>query len=190
MTLLHAAWTGEEYAHGIEDRRVLIVGNSHWLSENEEDTERETLKVIENVVSGHWSDIAFFNHIRDYFGFARHADFWPRVAFMNYAPWSIGVGSQKYAHLNGDMVPAAKERLAREVARLTPDLVYVFSKKIRWALPDMSYRDEPLPLPDSRVGTLPDALSTRIVLLQHTQGAPKRKMIESVQAALALPQIR
>jgi hypothetical protein len=190
MSVVHTTWTGTDYSDGLEGRRVMIVGNSHWLSENEDDTDRETIKVIENVVSGHWHDIAFFNHIRDYFGFSQHADFWKRVAFMNYAPWSIGLGHQRFAQLSGAMVPAAKERLNREVAQLAPDLVFLFSKKIRWALPDMTYRDEVLPLPDSRVGTLPDAPSTRVLQLQHTQGAPKRKMMEAVAAALALPSLR
>jgi hypothetical protein len=187
MSVVHTTWTGAEYSDGLEGRRVMIVGNSHWLSENEDDTDRETIKVIENVVSGHWHDIAFFNHIRDYFGFSQHADFWRRVAFLNYAPWSIGLGHQRYAQLSGEMVPAAKERFGREVARLAPDLVFVFSKKIRWALPEMTLRDEMLPLPDSRVGTLPAAPSSRVLLLQHTQGAPKRKMIETISVGLGLP---
>lgn len=189
MTIVHAIWKGEEYADGLEGRRVMIVGNSHWLSENEPDTEGETLKVIGNVISGQWRDIDFFNHIRDYFGFRQHAEFWKRVAFMNYAPWAIGLGHQRYAQLGGDMVPAAKERLRREVDLLKPDLVFVLSKKIRWAMPEMSYLNEALPLPDSNVATLPTSPSTRILLLRHTQGAPKAKMIETVAAALALPKI-
>lgn len=189
MTIVHAIWKGEEYADGLEGRRVMIVGNSHWLSENEQDTDHETVKVVGKVVSGEWGDIRFFCHIRDYFGFRQHSDFWKRVAFMNYAPWSIGRGHQRYAQLGGEMVPAAKERLRREVERANPDLVFVFSKKIRWALPEMSYRAETLPLPDSHVASLPGVPSTRVILLRHTQGAPKAKMIETVVSAMALPKI-
>jgi hypothetical protein len=140
---------------------------------------------MSKVIAGEYN-IAFFNHIRDYFGFSAHSNFWRRVAFMNYAPWAIGEGHQRYAHLTGSMVAAAKNRFSAEITQHAPDIVFVFSKKIQWALPELDIQHGSLPLPGARIGTLPAGPSARILLLRHTQGAPKRKMIETVAAALRL----
>jgi len=144
-----------------------------------------TAGVLSKVISGEYN-IAFFNHIRDYFGFSAHGTFWRRVAFMNYAPWAIGEGHQRYAHLTGSVVAAPKNRFLAEITQHAPNIAFVFSKKIQWALPELDIRNGSLPLPGARIGTLPSAPSARIFLLRHTQGAPKRKMIETVAAALRL----
>ncbi|TBZ41640.1 hypothetical protein E0H47_10140 [Rhizobium leguminosarum bv. viciae] len=185
-SIIHRPWRGDLYRKGVEGRRVMIVGNSHWLSKDEPDDDKVTEDVLGKVISGEY-DIAFFNHIRDYFGFAEHADFWRRVVFLNYAPWAIGEGDDRYAHLGGAMIPPAKTRLVKVVAEHAPDVVFVFSKKIQWALPEMNFQDVDLPLPGARGGVLSSVASARIFLLRHTQGAPKRKMIETVAAILRLP---
>ncbi|WJH41236.1 hypothetical protein N7E02_12405 [Aliirhizobium terrae] len=136
--VIHRPWRGDLYEQGIEGRRVMIVGNSHWLGEDEPDDSEVTEEVLEKVVSGDYN-IAFFNHIRDYFGFTTHSDFWSRVLFMNYAPWAIGEGEKRYAHLSGPMVPVAKSRFEDEISKNAPDVVFVFSKKFsghcqRWPL--------------------------------------------------------
>ena len=128
-----------------------------------------------------------FNQIRDYFGYANHVDFSSRVTFLNYAPWAIGKGEKRFGHLSGEMVPPAKSRFVREISKHSPDLVLVFSKKIRWALPDLTFQNVELPLSGARLGMLPSTKSPRIFLLRHTQGAPKPKMIETVAAALNMP---
>ncbi|MDI5929062.1 hypothetical protein QBK93_30940 [Rhizobium leguminosarum] len=61
------------------------------------------------------------------------------------------------------------------------------SRKIQWALPEMHFTDVALSLPGARSGFLKDVPNAQIVVLRHPQGAPKRKMMESVAAGLAMP---
>jgi hypothetical protein len=162
----------------------MIVGNSHWSDDHELDREEATIDVIENVMNRHYN-IAFFNQIRDYFGVALHSDFWPQVVFMNYAPRSIGSGDNRFAQLTWELAAEAKTRFVREISSHQPQLVFVFSKKIQWALPTMEFAPVPAPLKGARVGVLPEATGTKIYLLRHTQGARKQEMIDTVSYALA-----
>ncbi len=184
-SIIHRSWRGDLYESGVAGRRVMIVGNSHWLGEGEPDDERVTEAVVEKVISGQYN-IAFFNHIRDYFGFTKHADFWSRVVFLNYAPWAIGEGEKRYDHLTGVMAQTAKTRLTKEIAEHAPDVVFVFSKKIQWALPEITFQDVTAPLSGALCGVLPFTTSPRFLLLRHTQGAPKQRMIETVTFGLQL----
>ncbi|MGO7653643.1 hypothetical protein ACC862_03400 [Rhizobium ruizarguesonis] len=182
----HTPWVGDRYQDGINGRSVMIVGNSHWLGDNEADSEGVTLSVVGKVVEGAYK-IAFFDHVRNYFGFAGHAAFWSRVIFLNYAPWAVGTGDRRYDHLTWEMAEAGKARFKSMIADRKPDIAFVFSRKIQWALPEMEFMDVSLPLQGARVGFLKEVPNTRIVILRHPQGAPKRQMIEALDASLAMP---
>lgn len=182
----HKPWVGPDYRTGINGKTIMIVGNSHWLGDGDIDHEDASVDTIRKVVNGDYKDIAFFNQIRDYFGFNSHDSFWPRIIFMNYAPWSIGNGDGRFNHLTMEMAKAGKERFKREVSYHRPDLVFIFSKKIQWALPELTYESAALPLPDAQVGVLPEVPATKIYLLRHTQGACKTVMTETVKAVLGL----
>lgn len=186
MNVVHNPWVGARYKDGVAGRSILIVGNSHWLAKDEPDSDAVTLQVLKRVVDRRY-DIAFFNHVRNYFGYENHADFWPMVAFMNFAPWAVGEGERRYSALTGKMALTGKARLVDKVRELAPDLVFVFSRKIQWALPEMEYDQHALPLPAAKIATMPGIPRTRVVLMRHPQGAPKRLMTEAVSAALALP---
>ena len=180
----HKPWVGHEYSTGVAGHRIMIVGNSHWLGENEPDTEEVSIQVVERVVSGDYN-IAFFNQIRDYFGFISHSEFWSRAVFMNYAPKAIGEGHQRFDDLTRELADQGKVRFKKQILEYRPDLVFVFSTKIQWALPPLSPKPSGLPLSSIKVGALSEAADTKIYLLRHTQGAPKQLMTDSVQAILA-----
>jgi hypothetical protein len=182
----HHPHQGPDYFYGIEGNKILIVGNSHWLSKGEADHADITRQVVENVTSGKWR-ISFFSRIMLYFGFSNHDDFWRRVAFINYVPGAIGIDDERYNHIrSGADVEHARERFLRVIRDLKPDFVLIFSKKIRWALPAL----ETLPLagglPDAHMGLLKEGDHTATVfLLRHPQGARSSEMVSVIQSILS-----
>src|ERR1700720_4656808 len=92
----HIPWRGSRYQIGINQEGIAILGYSHWFSENEEDSDELTIRVMSKVITGEYSDIPFFNHIRDYFGFESNKEFWNRVLFFNYLPDAIGIADERF----------------------------------------------------------------------------------------------
>ena len=179
----HKPWVGRNYQVGISDARIAIVGNSHW---SEGDSEDSTMFVMSKIMDGTWQKIAFFRQIRDYFSFADTREFWNRVVFFNYAPRSIGGADDRYNQIPGSMVEEAKARFGSILAEHRPDKVFVFTSKVRWALPEMHLSVPDVPLQGARIGTLTSGESpAKIFLLRHTQGAKKSEMIETVTKLLA-----
>ncbi|TPN59799.1 hypothetical protein FJ981_05430 [Mesorhizobium sp. B1-1-4] len=178
----HKPWVGPNYRVGISGARVAIVGNSHW---SEDDSEDSTMFVISKILDGTWKNIAFFRQIKDYFSFADALEFWNQVIFFNYAPRSIGGADDRYNQIPGEMVEEAKERFTSILVRYKPENVFVFSSKIRWALPEMHLSIPNVPLKSARTGLLTSGESpAHIFLLRHTQGANKCEMTDTVKKLL------
>ncbi len=182
MAMQHKPWVGSQFETGISGKKIAIVGNSHWLDELDEDNSETTNFVVSEVSSGAFGNIAFFSQIRDYFGFQSHADFWDRVLFFNYAPRSIGLGNQRYDHLTSEMAEEAKLRFFDLASTHRPDRIFVFSTKIRWALPPLKFSSMDTPLKSAKQAVLleGDATSPLVYLLRHPQGASKQEMTETV----------
>lgn len=179
--LQHAPWVGHDYHQGINGRKIAIVGNSHWHGPGEVDHQCVTIDVLTKVVSGEYGDIAFFRQIRDYFGFTEASEFWQRAAFFNYAPRTIGPAEQKYGHIPFEQLEEARQRFRAILAELQPTDVFVFTKKIVWALPSIEFENHDYALSSARTGCLSDGVSdVRIHLLRHPQGAKKQLMIDTV----------
>lgn len=178
----HKPWVGSNFEVGINGTKIAILGNSHWLSDDEVDHEDASIEVIKKVISKEYN-IAFFNQIRDYFGFRSHADFWQNVMFMNYAPHSIGTGGNRFDHMTPLMAEKAKARLGKIMSSHLPDKVFVFSKKIRWSLPPMVTRESPHP--SIETGEFVGHLGVTIHLLRHPQGAKKSEMLSAVKSVMA-----
>lgn len=177
----HKPWIGSNFKEGIKGKKIGILGNSHWLSDHEVDREDASIDVVTKVMSQEYN-IAFFNQIRDYFGFRSHEDFWQSVMFMNYAPHSIGTSDKRFDHMTSAMAEMAKVRLGQIISSHSPEKVFVFSKKIRWALPPMIVHDSTHPAVEA--GEIVGHPGTTIYLLRHPQGAKKSDMLSAVGSAL------
>lgn len=182
MAMQHRPWVGKEYGSGLAGNKIAIIGNSHWLNELDEDNSETTNFVVSEVCSGAFGNIAFFSQIRDYFGFQSHTEFWDRVLFFNYAPRSIGLGDQRYDHITSEMAEEAKLRFFDLVQTYRPDKIFVFSTKIRWALPPLKFSSIDASLKSAKRAVIRegDATSPSVYLLRHPQGASKQEMTETV----------
>jgi len=82
----HRPWIGRNYDTGIDRKRILVVGYSHWGSVDHEG-------LTEEVVS-HWArgneNAPFAPRIRQYFDYEDPATFWQSVAFANSLPNCVG----------------------------------------------------------------------------------------------------
>lgn len=191
----HIPWCGPGYEVGIDRQRIAIVGYSHWHSENEKDSDESTKDVLSRVISGEYSDIQFFNQIRNYFAFESNEKFWNRVLFFNYLPDSIGTGDQRFKTGTGEQIERAKERFARIIAQLRPHKMLVFSKKGWVTFPptlEEQARNDPQPLGREFPGFSWGTYDTddHIVMafgLRHPQGANGALMRRAVQRILAMP---
>jgi len=185
ILIVHEPWEGPDYAAGINGKRVAIVGNSHWHEPGEPDSANCTQVVVGKVISGEW-DIAFFSHIGDYFGIPEPRDFWNRTVFFNYAPRSIGTRDEKYDNIPPEYKEEAIARFGSIVRDKAPTDVFIFSRKIAWALPPREVWSRTYPFPGAATGTLKDLEnSPRVHLLRHPQYAPKAQMTATVAEMMA-----
>jgi hypothetical protein len=191
----HTPWRGPQYEIGINRERIAIVGYSHWLAENEEDSDECTKEVVSRVITGEYSDTPFFNQIRNYFAFESNKEFWNRVLFFNYLPDSIGTGDERFNTGTVEQIERAKERFARIIGERRPHKMLVFTKKGWATLPPTREEQagDPLPLgkefPEFSWGTYEAGVDHHIVMafgLRHPQGAKSELMRRAVQRILAM----
>ena len=188
MSYIHIPWFGDRHQEGIRDRRIAIAGYSHWEAEDED----STLRTVSKVMSGCW-EISFFDRIRDYFGFADHAEFWPLVTFFNFVPSTIGPQENRYGWATAEQLAIGRTRVLEILETQRPDELFVFTRKGWHAFP---------PTIENELGTagerqphgwqtyrLKDGTPVRATGLRHPQFARKLDMIAAVSAILALPRL-
>lgn len=175
----HKPWIGQRFDQRINGSRIVIVGHSHHGDSIDDDD--KTVECLTNVISGEWH-IAFFNSIRDYFGFKSHDEFWQRVAFFNYLPAYVGTSDERYGRIASDDKPRAKLRFANLLNELGPDKVFVFTKAIVGELP-LPPATPHAELGDVRVTSFSkeDGGLIPVYLFRHPQFAPKKRMFSGVQ---------
>ncbi len=184
----HVPWRGPECEFGIDGQRFAIVGYSHWLGDNEVDSDDATVDVVSKVISGEYN-IAFFNHVRNYFKFVNHQEFWNHVMFFNFLPSCVGKADERFKSGMGGQIERAKTRFLRIIRKHQPHKVRVFTRKGWWMLP--ATREE-LPLgtefPGLSWGTYDaDGHIVRAFGLRHPQGANGELMRRAVEHIRALP---
>lgn len=186
----HAPWVGGKYSdEGIDGQRIAILGYSAWTPD---DHEQYTVESVQNVVSGVWKNVGFFNAIAGYFG-RPVADFYERVVLFEFVPCSVGGGDQRYAVATPEQAEVGRSRLLRIVREHGVEKLLVFSAK--------AWKDLP-PTLESASGTLPTLNGTAfkygyyardgghrtaVVGLRHPQYAPGNLMRHAVAEAMSLP---
>ncbi|MBY0613393.1 MAG: hypothetical protein K2P80_14535 [Beijerinckiaceae bacterium] len=185
MNEIHIPWCGDRHREGISGRRIAIAGYSHWDADDENSTQR----TIRKVMNGCWK-IAFFDRIRDYFGFTDHAAFWQRVTFFNFVPTSIGPLENRYGWATPEQVTLGRTRVLEILEMQRPDELFVFTRK-GWNVFPPTIEDELGRAEENQphgwqTYRLRDGTPVRATGLRHPQFARKQDMIAAVSAILKL----
>jgi hypothetical protein len=148
----HNAWVRRrEFQDGINGQRIAIIGHSHHddpNGSNEPDDDANTERTLEHMLSGHpdWQ-FRFFDRVLAFFDYNTHAEFWPRVLFMNFLPQRVaGI----YDNGTPDQQQRGRDRFLKVMAEHKPDKIFVFSKKAWSQLPASLDRG-----PDNEYGEYP-----------------------------------
>ena len=78
----HQEWIGPAYKQGFEGQRIALVGYSHYLANDEADTDSHTVCRVREAVAG--DNIRFFDALGSYFGVLDNADLYNRALFFNF----------------------------------------------------------------------------------------------------------
>ena len=146
-------WTGSAYLHGINGRKVLVLGESHYCAKPEDDVPAVTVNVIRDLLD---PDSEFEAYKNTYTKFERalagkeldwsgKAELWNSVVFYNYV--QVPMSGPRRA-------PAAAEFRASEAAffeileHFRPDCVIVWGSRLYNNLPQAGRQGPDLRLPD------------------------------------------
>jgi hypothetical protein len=167
----HSPFKGAAYEQGIKDKKIAIVGYSHWHDGQAADHDGLSVFTVEKVIKGEWSP-RFFGAIRNSFDFNSHKEFWNRVLFFNYVPTIIGTGAERFGTATDDEATVANARFERIVDEYRPDVVFVFTKKTQLGALQLGFK----PLPEPFQGFVQATRNSQghisqIVRLRHPQGA-------------------
>jgi hypothetical protein len=195
VVVQHEPWVGTEYRSGIQGKRICIVGNSHWT--DGPDTDDFTIGVVTDVISRK-QNIAFFNQIKNYFGFEDHAAFWSRVIFFNYLPEVIGGPEDRFLKATDEQVKRGQSRFHCIIGKRRPDIVMVFSNEAWSNLPktreEQTTGKNALALDEGQFpgfswGTyaVGDGHIVKAFGLRHPQGADGTVMRQAVRHILEQP---
>lgn len=183
----HAPFVGKHYE---SNRRLCIVGYSHYIDASESDSPSLTNEVMAKVlVDREFGHTSFWRAIASY---CRKSDldadgvceFWNSVLFFNFLPQAVG--TEMFARGKKAQVQAAGERFLRILRSHSPSRVLVFSTKAFEALPTMEQEANGGNLHKSegnQWGTYA-GISTRVIGLRHPLFASKDMMKQRVAAAL------
>jgi hypothetical protein len=142
----HRAWVPDGYREGIKGQRFAICGHSHSCEEGQ--TPELTQQVLEGVVSGEVAP-PFFNKVMTAFGYKSPRHFWSKVLFFNFIPTCV-VPEVRRTEAGGTQgqVSQGRARVLRLLEQHRPAKLLVFSRKVMWALANISLDDRSA----SRVG--------------------------------------
>ena len=137
----HTPWIGERYERGLDERRLLLFGFSHYGANDAGNDDAD----FTNHVIRSWAldgQIPFFNTLAGYFNRSDAADFLHQVAFANLLPRSVGDKDEMFSEGDEDMQSEVDARVRRLVREIDPDTVIVFTTK-GWRLcPPFDDRDK------------------------------------------------
>jgi hypothetical protein len=185
----HKPWVGPRYAdEGICGQRIAIIGYSAWVEPDDADY---VITSIENVVSGAWKGVRFYDDIASYFGM-QVADFYERVIQFEFIPCSIGGPNDRYKTAPPELVEVGHKRALRIARDHDVDKLLFFSRKAWLSMPPTIEHSQGFkrPLGDTGFEMGHFDLGSRMVLgvgLRHTQYAKRDLMVRAVQLAMAEP---
>ncbi len=125
--------------------KVLILGESHYWSEDKKEEDKLTSKVMETYLSETYS-YRFFDNIVRSFGVApeKRRGFWEKVWFGNYIDEPCGIRDSQATKLLKQ--PEKREELNRQLFLFIEenkiDVVFCFSRKVYDKLPPLEEGDK------------------------------------------------
>lgn len=188
--LEHHPWVGASFA---PDRRICVVGYSHYTERDEPDRASLTNDVVKKVMAKDFGDSSFWRSITTYFGNGSSPEdvctFWNSVLFFNFLPQAVGTAM--FATGKKDQIESAQARFLSILQEHKPKNVLVFSKKAWEALPEMDQEGNGGELNETAMcdqwGTYTFNGSRIIAVgLRHPLFASADDMKERVTAALAV----
>lgn len=140
-------WKGIHYEGGLFQKRILIVGTSHYQwNKNISLTENLTTECVEEQLNGirthpFWTKIvaAFLNRrpsLQD------KRQFWHGVAFYNYVQFNVGFGPR--IPPKGDMWVRSKAGFMEVLQTLAPECVIVLGYELWKHLPPFGHKGPPM----------------------------------------------
>lgn len=125
----HLPWRGPAY--GSEPKRILLLGDSHYVTDSRDDSPDLTQAIVRSVRDGRRS-LPFFSKVVSLFEeSAYEADsrqaFWDRVAFLNYVP--VVVGQNHDAKPTRAMWQSGAPRFFRVLDELRPTHVLSLGRR-------------------------------------------------------------
>jgi hypothetical protein len=179
----HRPWCPAGYAGGIKGQRIAICGHSH--KSHEGFGPDLTNEILERVVTGEVS-APFFTKIMTAFGYKSPRHFWPKVLFFNFIPTCVDPFHRRTeAGATAGQINQGRTRLLRLLDEHSPQKLLVFSGKVTWATPNISYEDRGA-TPTGHGQTYPTSSdSVRVFYHREPKRAPQNKLNEFVQRCMA-----
>ena len=178
----HSPHIGDKYREGIAGKRVAVVGFSHYVSDATDDSEDFTRECVRKLLEGEWAtDPIFFRLVAKAFGSQDPRDFFRRIMFFNWAPFSMGGDEEKFDNITRPEQERAALRFKRLLIEHEPDLVFIFTTKAKLTALGTDFAPLAEPLGHFSRGGLG---RTQVYRLRHTQGVTAAELSAAISWAL------
>lgn len=148
-------WVGSEYAQGINGKRVLVLGESHYCAHESEAVPQLTINIIHHILNPNNEHEGFMN---TYTKFGRalagkqqydsdRQAVWNSVIFYNFV--QVPISEARKAPKQQDFVDAEAPFLT-VLEQYRPDCVIVWGSRLYNNLPHKGYQTEDLMLSDGK----------------------------------------
>lgn len=119
----HKPWLPKTFKD--KSQRILIVGNSHWKSDDDEDYADFTIDCVRLARDGEMQWSPFFARQPKYI-FLERDTYYNHVALINYIPVAL---PDRYAYPPPDLIERAKDRLVRLLVDISPTHTFILSSR-------------------------------------------------------------
>lgn len=140
-------WLGQNYSERISDKRVLILGESHYEWSTSGDLQPDLTQIcIKEQLDGSWTKAFWTNIVIAFTGNTPRLEdkkrFWHSVAFYNYVQESVGFGPR--VRPSAEMWKRSEAPFVKVLENLKPDAMIVLGYKLWDNLPPLNGEQGPL----------------------------------------------
>lgn len=148
-------WVGSEYAQGINGKRVMVLGESHYCAHESEAVPQLTINIIHHILNPNNEHEGFMNTYtkfgralagRDHYDKDREA-MWNSVVFYNFV--QVPISEARKAPEKQDFVDAESPYFT-VLEQYRPDCVIVWGSRLYNNLPRKGYQTEDLIMRDGK----------------------------------------
>lgn len=148
-------WVGSEYAQGINGKRVMVLGESHYCADESDAVPQLTINIIHHILNPDNKHEGFMNTYtkfgralagKEQYDKDREA-MWNSVVFYNFV--QVPISEARKAPEKQDFV-AAESPFFTVLEQYRPDCVIVWGSRLYNNLPRKGYQTEDLVLSDGK----------------------------------------